>query len=47
MEETTDQTVVVLWLHKAEPDVFIIQKRKRRTVADHHFLAKCAVKEIL
>ena len=47
MEETTDQTVVVLWLHKAEPDVFIIQKRKRRTVADHHFLPDGAVKQIL
>ena len=47
MEEAADQTVVVLWSHKAEPDVFIIQKRKRRTVADHHFLPDGAVKQIL
>ena len=47
MEEAADQTVVVLWLHKAEPDVLVIQERKRRTVADHHFLPDSAVKQIL
>ena len=46
-EQTCKQSVVVLRIHDAKPDVFIIQKRKRRTVADHHFLTNCAVKEIL
>ena len=47
MEKAADQPVVVLRLHKAEPDVFVIQERKRRTVADHHFLPDGAVKQIL
>ena len=47
MEEAADQTVVVLWLHKAEPDVLVIQERKRRTVANHHFLPDGVVKQIL
>ncbi len=46
-EQTGKQSVVVLRVHDAKPDVFVIQKWKCGAVTDHHFLADCAVKEIL
>ena len=46
-EQTCKQSVVVLRIHDAKPDVLVVQKWKGGAVADHHFLANCAVKEIL
>lgn len=35
-QEAVKQSVVIFRHHKAEAYIFLVQKRKGRTVADHH-----------
>ena len=45
--KTCKQTIVIRWIHKAEPDILLVQKRERRTIPYHKPVLNRPVKQIL
>ena len=47
LHQALNQAVIHFPAHEAEPDIFVIQKWKRRAVPYHHFFPDCPVEQFI